>query len=576
MQANTQHTTDTRRSAIVVVVLMVATLFLMWRAIDLHVFRKDFLQGQGDARYLRVVPVPANRGMITDRHGEPLAISTPVESIWANPKELLQASKQLPKLVGALQIDGAALQRRLLALKDKEFIYLKRWAAPDVVAKVMALGIPGVALQSEYRRYYPSGEVTAHVVGFTNIDDQGQEGVELAYDSHLRSRSGSKLVIKDRLGQIVENVELVNDPRPGEDLVLSIDRRIQYLAYRELKAAVIKHNADAGTAVVLDAKTGEILAMVNQPAYNPNNRSDLDTAHLRNRAVTDVFEPGSTVKPFIIAAALESGDYQPTTMIDTNPGLMRVGKKIIRDIRNYGRINVATVIKKSSNVGASKIALSLDPRRLWQTLAGVGFGELSGSGFPGEVKGQLTDFGRWRPIERATLSFGYGMSVTALQLARAYAVFASDKQLPKSTLLRKIYPENAAQYDTRSMLSRKTIMQVRAMLESVVTNGGTGSRARVPGYRIAGKTGTVKKIANGEYLDDSYLAVFAGIAPVSDPRLVMVVMIDEPRGEQYYGGAVAAPVFSKVIGGALRMLDVPPDNFPTLKGTRLALMDERK
>jgi len=468
------------------------------------------------------------------------------------------------------------LKRRLVALKEKEFIYLKRWAAPDVVAKVMALGIPGVALQKEYRRYYPSGEVTAHVVGFTNIDDHGQEGVELAYDSHLRSRSGSKRVLKDRLGRIVENVELVNDPRPGEDLVLSIDRRIQYVAYRELKAAVIKHNADAGTAVVLDAKTGEILAMVNQPAYNPNNRRDLDAAHLRNRAVTDVFEPGSTIKPFVVAAALESGDYKPTTMIDTNPGLMRVGKKIIRDIHNYGRINVAAVIKRSSNVGASKIALSLDPRRLWKTLAGVGFGGFSGSGFPGEVRGQLTDFTSWHPIERATLSFGYGMSVTALQLARAYAVFASDKQPPKSTLLRKSYSENGVHYDARSLLSRKTIMQVRGMLESVVTSGGTGSRARVPGYRIAGKTGTVKKIANGKYLDDSYLSVFAGIAPVSDPRLVMVVMIDEPRGEQYYGGAVAAPVFSKVIGGALRMLDVPPDNFPSLKGRHLALMDERK
>ncbi|MCF6259120.1 MAG: penicillin-binding protein 2 [Gammaproteobacteria bacterium] len=561
------------RRLLVLAVLSLAGLALVARAVDLQVVRKDFLQGQGDARYSRVVSEPAHRGMITDRLGEPLAISTPVDSVWANPQELILARDSWSQLTKVLGLKRGALERQLAAKRDKEFMYLKRRVAPDLAQKVMALEVPGVALLPEYKRFYPAGEVTAHVVGFTNVDDQGQEGMELVYDARLKSIAGAKRVIKDRIGRVVENVERVSEPQPGEDLVLSIDRRLQYLAYRELKAAVKNNRADAGSVVILDVRTGEVLAMVNQPAYNPNNRAKLKSSHLRNRAVTDVFEPGSTIKPFTVAAALETGRFNSNTVVDVRPGYLKVGRKTIRDFRDYGVIDVSTILQKSSNVGASKLALSITPEHLWQVFASVGLGADSGSGFPGEPSGLLTDFGAWHDIQRATVSYGYGLSVTAMQLARAYAALATDgRPLPVSFLRRSEAQaaELASLYEP--VLSENSLRKVRRMLERVVEEGGTGTRAAVPGYRIAGKTGTVKKSGAGGYVEDSYLALFAGLAPASDPRLAMVVMIDEPRGEEYYGGVVAAPVFSRVMAGALRMLDIPPDNVNPDASHRLAFL----
>ena len=552
--------------------MMAITVLLMWRAVDLNVFNKDFLQQQGDARYLRVVPVPAHRGMITDRYGEPLAISTPVASVWANPKELRQHPEQWQALANILQIDVKEVADQMKERGDKEFVYLKRQVNPDVVKRLKALNIPGVDFQGEYRRYYPAAEVTSHLLGFTNIDDQGQEGLELAYDNILKGTPGANRVIKDRLGRVVETVERVSEPRPGQDVILSIDRRIQYLAYRELKAAVVKHQAKSGSAVVMDAKTGEILAMVNQPAFNPNNRKELQGGdNLRNRALTDVFEPGSTIKPFTIAAVLEDGHYTPDSMIDTAPGMLRLGGRLIRDTHNYGIIDVSTIIQKSSNVGASKLALSMEPRKLWNVLAGVGFGFNTGSGFPGESPGSLSDYSGWRPIETASMSFGYGLSVTAVQLARAYAVFANDGFLPSVSLLRTVHSVQKTAQTYQRIFSARTARQVRAMMELVVHSGGTGTLARVPGYRIAGKTGTVRKIGPDGYEDGAYLSVFAGMAPASNPRLIMVVMIDDPQGKQYYGGLVAAPVFSKVMADALRILDIPPDDLPAADEPRLAM-----
>lgn len=563
----------TGRRKLVLVALVGVSLLLVLRAVDLQVVHKDFLQGQGDARYLREVSDPAHRGMITDRNGEPLAISTPVDSVWADPQELVNARDQWPRLAKALGISRDALKRMLASKRDKEFVYLKRHVAPDLAKRVMSLEIPGVALSQEYKRFYPAGEVAAHVVGFANIDDVGQEGIELVFDDRLKGKPGIKRVIKDRFGRIVENVERVSEPQPGGNITLSMDRRLQYLAYRELKKAVKGNRADSGSLVILDAHTDEVLAMVNQPSYNPNNRENLKTSHMRNRAITDVFEPGSTIKPFTIAAALESGRFSPHTAIDTHPGKLRIGRKTIHDFRDYGVIDVATVIQKSSNVGASKMALTISPEYLWNAFVSVGLGQDTGSGFPGESAGLLTDYGTWRDIERATVSYGYGLSVTTLQLARAYAALATNgRSLPVSFLPRD--PGNVKDLASiyEPVFSQKSLRAVRRMLESVVVKGGTGTKAAVSGYRIAGKTGTVRKSGSGGYVEDSYLALFAGMAPASNPQLVMVVVINEPRGEEYYGGTVAAPVFANVMAGALRMLDIPPDNLKAMPGQRLALL----
>jgi len=548
------------RPLLILVSLLLVVAVLSWRVLDLQVLNKGFLQSQGDARHLRVVAIAAHRGMITDRNGQPLAISTPVDSVWANPQELLVAREQWGQLARLLEMDEAYLKKRIMTRAGREFVYLKRHVNPDRARQIMALDIPGISLQREYRRYYPAGEVAAHVVGFTNVDDHGQEGIELAYEQWLEGRPGSKRVLKDRLGHIVEDVESIREPAPGKDLRLSLDLRLQYLAYRELKTAVRLHRARSASALILDARSGEILAMVNQPSYNPNSRGHLRSDHYRNRAVTDVFEPGSTMKPFTIAAALEVGKYRPDSRIDTAPGYFRVGHSTVRDVVNYGTIDVTTVIQKSSNVGASKIALSIEPQQLWNMFSGVGFGSLTGSGFPGEVSGLLSDYWRWHDIERATLAFGYGLSVTALQLAQAYGVLADGGRLHTASFLPVEESAPAEQ-----VMSSTTARQVMAMMETVVGKKGTGHLARVRGYRVAGKTGTVQKIGAGGYSDERYLALFAGVAPVSDPRLVMVVVINEPRDGEYYGGRVAAPVFANVMTGALRLLGIVPDDVPAAR-----------
>jgi len=539
---------------------MICMAGLLFRAVDLQVLNKEFLQNHGDARALRVVKIPAHRGMITDRNGESLAISTPVNSIWAVPRKVMAADAKLDQLAEYLDIDEKELSSMLKDRIGRQFVYLKRHVAPALAEQVMLLDIPGISLQREYRRYYPAGEVTSHVLGFTNIDDSGQEGMELAYDSWLKGSPGSKRVLKDRLGRIIENIESITMPDPGNQLVLAIDRRVQYLAYRELKSAVNHHKARAGTLVILDVKTGEIIAMVGQPSYNPNNRTGLKSGHYRNRALTDVFEPGSTLKPFTIATALESGLYDLKSTIDTHPGFFKVGDHTIRDHRDYGVIDLATVIKKSSNIGASKIALSLEPLDFWSTLTKVGFGQATGSGFPGESSGYLNPYNNWSEVEQATMSFGYGISTTALQLALAYMPFATDGMMLPVSFLKVTEPVTASR-----VFSAGVARQVRTMLESVIQKGGTGIRAFIEGYRVAGKTGTVHKTVVGGYSEDRYLSLFAGMAPASNPRLIAVVIIDEPKGDQYYGGLVAAPVFAKVMAGALRLLDIPPDDLPVLK-----------
>ncbi len=531
-------------------------VLLAARSAQLQLVDHEFLQGQADARHLRVVEVPAHRGMMTDRNGEPLAISTPVQSVWANPKELVAAPADLRGLARLLKMKPEQLQRLLGQRKSREFVYLRRHLSPDLADQVMALGIPGLYLQQEYRRYYPAGEVAAHLVGFSNVDDQGQEGLELAFDDWLSGEPGAKRVVKDGRRHIIENVENIRSARPGKALVLSIDRRIQYLAYRELKAAVRQHRARSGSMVVLDNRTGEVLAMVNQPAFNPNNRKRLKADKMRNRALTDVFEPGSTMKPFVIAAALESGDYRPASSIDTSPGLVQVGVHTIRDKHDYGRLDLTGVLRKSSNVGASKIALALEPEDFWTGLSDAGFGVVTESGFPGEASGYLADFHRWRDIERATLAYGYGLSVTGMQLAQAYSVLANDGYRVPITLLKR---DADSELERQAAFSPMVARAVRKMMESVVAADGTAPLAAVNGYRVAGKTGTAHKSEAGGYAEKRYLSVFAGMAPASDPRLVAVVVINEPSNGEYYGGKVAAPVFSRVMAGALRLLNIPPD-----------------
>lgn len=522
---------------------------------DLQVLKRDFLLSQGDARFLRDMEIPAHRGVIRDRNGEPLAISTPVDSVWANPGDLLSASRdQIAALAQLLQLNTDQLLSDLQARRDREFVYLRRRITPNLGQRVIALGLPGVALQREYRRFYPAGEVAGQVIGFTNIDDVGQEGLELAFNSWLQGEPGAKRVIKDRLGRVIEDVERLREPKPGHDLTLSLDRRLQYIAYRALKGAVQKHGAHSGSLVLLDARTGEVLAMVNQPAFNPNDRSQLIPSHYRNRAVTDTYEPGSSLKPFTVSAALDSGRFSSHTVVDTTPGVLRVAGDTVHDVRNYGVIDVATVIEKSSNVGAAKIALDLEPGTVWRMLSTVGFGRPTGSGFPGEAAGYLSGRPPRYTIDRATLAFGYGISTTALQLAHAYTAIANDGRLLPVSLLRV----NSAPAGKRVM-SVHAARAVRRMMELVVSSEGTAPKAAIAGYRIAGKTGTVKKSVAGGYSDNRYVALFAGIAPASDPRFVCTVIVNEPSGKAYYGGLVAAPVFKRVIEGALRLRDVPPD-----------------
>ncbi|TNF38866.1 MAG: penicillin-binding protein 2, partial [Gammaproteobacteria bacterium] len=537
---------------------------LLWRALDMQVLNQQFFKQQGDARHLRVVELSAHRGDIYDRNGEPMAISTPVDSVWANPSELSQASDRLNELAGVLEIDKSELRKRIKNNAQREFLYLRRHISPEYAQAVRDLSIPGVYLQREYKRFYPAGEVASHLIGFTNVDDKGQEGVELAYDQWLSGVNGSKRIIRDRLGRAIDDVERLSPVQPGKPIYLSIDRRIQYLAYRSLKAAVKEHHAKAGMVVVLDAHTGEVMAMVNQPSFNANDRSQLRPGVYRNRGVTDVFEPGSTMKPFTIAAALETGRWHPKDNVHTEPGYYRVQGNLIKDMRNYGKLDLNGIILKSSNVGVSKIAMSMDQEQQLGMYMRLGFGADTGSGFPGEQSGSLRT-GRISEFERATMAFGYSLSVTALQLARAYGVFAADGMIYPVSLLRRDSPAQGER-----VISAQTAMQVRRMMENVVGPEGTANKARVSNYRVAGKTGTVHKFIAGGYAEDRYLAIFAGVAPASNPRLVTVVVLDEPRNDHYFGGEVAGPVFSNIMAGALRLLDIAPDDL------KIASKDRRR
>lgn len=540
------------RRRLLLVMVLLGFVALLGRSLYLQSFHKRFLQEKGDARYNRTLVLPSQRGKITDRHGELLAISSPVESVWANPSDVKINDVQTKKIADLLGLKADSVGKKL-ANSEREFVYLKRRISPELAAEIMKLGVPGIYLQREYKRYYPAGEVTAHLVGFTGIDDQGQEGFELTMNKTLSGKSGSRRVIKDRAGHIIEDLEAVKVPQDGHDVVLSIDRRIQYLAHRELVKAVDQFKAKAGAAVVLDAKTGEVLAMANVPTYNPNNPVNIQ-GKSRNRAITDVFEPGSTMKTITAAAALESGKYQPDTKIQTAPGYMSIGPATIHDAHPHGVLSVAEVIQKSSNVGAAKMALALDRQYLWGVFNMIGFGTKTRIGFPGEAAGRLRDHKTWRPIEQATMSYGHGISVTLLQMARSYTVFANDGELkPVSLLKLKEAPVGT------QVFSADTAKYVKDMLEMVVLPGGTALRAQVPGYRVAGKTGTTHKLGAHGYEKNKYVGSFVGMAPASNPRLIMAVMIDDPSSGQYYGGTVAAPVFSAVMTDALRMLAIPQD-----------------
>lgn len=548
------------RLLIVVLILFIIAFGLIGRLIDLTVINRQFLRKQGNARTVRTLNIPAHRGMILDRHGEPLAISTPVEAIWVDPAYFKPNRPQLFLLSHILQTNPQTIHETVLHGRLKEFVYLKRGLNPNLAKQVKDLKIPGVFLQNEYHRYYPEGPVMAHVVGLTNVDDQGQEGLELAFNNWLEGQSGIKKVIKDRLGHIVADIRSIRQPRPGHDLQLSIDKRIQYVAFRELKTGIERYQADSGSVVVLDVKTGEVLAMANWPSYNPNDRLTAHGGHTRNRALTDLFEPGSTIKSFSMASVLESGRFTPQTLINTSPGWMIVAGKRIMDERNNGIMDLTKILQISSNMGMSKLILSLPAENLWNTLNAVGFGQITQSGFPGERTGSLPNFKVWNPFVLATLSFGYGISVTALQLAQAYAVLAHGGIKVPTTFL-KVQDEIPL---GQQVMDKNISKEVLDMLESVLTKGGTAPLARVPGYRVTGKTGTVRIVGIHGYEKHRYNSIFIGIAPASHPRLVVAVILHDPKGRLYYGGYTAGPIFSHVMNSALHLLSIPPDNLASL------------
>jgi cell division protein FtsI (penicillin-binding protein 3) len=544
------------RAHLIFGLLACAALGLLWRAADLELIDHGFLASQGAARFSRVVTIASHRGTITDRYGEPLAVSTPVDSVWVNPRELALASDQIPRLAEALGIERQPLAQHVTSNLDREFLYVARHRQPAEAERIKQLGIPGVYLTREYRRYYPAGEVAGQLLGFTNIDDAGQEGLELAFDHWLAGEDGAKRVIQDRYGRVVSDVESIRPARPGRDLVLSLDLRLQYLAYRELKAAIREQRARAGALVVLDVASGEVLAMVNQPAFNPNDRDQMSAAIYHNRAATDIFEPGSSIKPFVVAAGMAAGKYDDHSIIDTSPGYIKVGTRIFEEEHgSLGRIDIATILAKSSNVGMARIALSLEPQQIWTTLTQMGFGRTTASGFPGESAGLLSNYTHWRPIGIATMSHGYGISVTPLQLAHAYATLGALGLSRPISYVRVDGPVPA-----QRVLDEHLCRELIGMLESVVVaEGATGTKAAIPGYRVAGKTGTAFKATAGGYSTNLYMSVFAGVAPATEPRLAVAVVIDEPSAGQHLGGVVAAPVFSAVMGGALRLLAIAPD-----------------
>ena len=540
------------RATLLFMLMLAGFTGLLGRGVYLQGIHDDFLQKKGDARYSRVIEVSAHRGMISDRNGEPLAVSTPVESVWASPSDVEADRQQVRKLAQVLGMNVKDLRDRLFDT-SRDFVYLKRQLPPDQVEKVVSLNIPGIMLQREYRRYYPAGEEAAQILGFTGQDDNGQEGLELALQEQLAGKAGSQRVIKDRRGHIVEDAGSLKVSKPGADILLSVDSKLQHLAYRELKYAVIEHRAKSGSIVVLDARSGEVLALANYPGFNPNSRNNINSNSIRNRAVTDLFEPGSTMKPFAVATAIESGKVRPNTLINTENGVFTVSNRKIHDQHPAAMMTVSQIIQRSSNVGAAKVALSMKPEELWQGLSESGFGEQTGSNFPGEAAGKLRDPKSWRPIEQATMSYGHGLSVSLLQLARAYTIFAGNGDLKPISLLKVKEPVTG-----KKVFSERTTHSLVNMLETVTQPGGTAPLAQISGYRVAGKTGTAHKLEEGRYVN-RYVASFVGFAPVSNPRLVVAVMIDEPGNDEYYGGMVAAPVFSKVTGAALHALNVPND-----------------
>jgi cell division protein FtsI (penicillin-binding protein 3) len=541
------------RSRMLGLLLMGAFAALIGRAFYLQIFNSDFLQEKGESRYRRDIEVSASRGKIVDRNGDMLAVSTPMKTVWAIPADArTMTADQKRQLAALLEMSLRELDAKIG--QDKTFTFVKRQVPPETAARVAALKLPGVHQEREFRRFYPTGDMTAHIVGFTGVDDKGLEGVELAFQQDLLGRAGSRSVIRDRRGNIIEDVGALKAPQDGQDIRLALDSKLQYIAYSQLRAAVEEHKAKAGGIVVIDARNGEVLALANWPTYNPNNRENLSGAQLRNRALTDTFEPGSTLKPFAAALALDKGKFKPESIINCAPGRLTIGSATISDAHPHGALTVNQVIQKSSNVGVTKMALTLPPEEMWGMLDAVGFGRLPRLGFPGEVAGRLRPWKNWRPIEQATMSYGHGISVSLIQLARAYTVFARDGDLiPLSLIKTEGEPVRGVQ-----VFSPQTARDMRLMLEMAAGPGGTAPKAQVPGYRVAGKTGTAHKLEGGAYVN-KYVSSFVGFAPVSDPRLIIAVMIDEPSAGKHYGGAVAAPVFAQVAGASLRTLGVQPD-----------------
>lgn len=541
------------RSRFLLFVLFIAFCTLIIRAFWLQGISNEFLQKQGENRYARTLELPATRGKIIDRNEQVLASSIPVKAIWAIPDDVLESPKekirQLAKLLKMTEID---LRKKLDS--DRQFVYLKRQVEKEQSDRIEALKIKGIETRKEYKRFYPEGEVMAHVVGFTNVEDKGQEGIELASEKNLAGKTGSRRVIKDRLGFIVQDIESIREPHDGKDINLSVDSKIQYIAYTHLKDAIEKHKAKAGGAIVLDVRTGEILALVNLPTYNPNDRSVLSGAQLRNRVMTDTFEPGSTMKPFAVALALNTGRVTPTTVFQTAPGYMTIGSATIHDAHKQDELTVAGIIQKSSNIGTAKIALQMRPQEMWEMYSALGFGQRPNIGFPGAVAGRMRHFKTWKPIEQATISYGHGMSVSLIQIARAYMIFARNGD----TIPLTFQKSESIKEGTR-IISEKTALQMRAMLEAATEPGGTGTQARIAGYRVAGKTGTAHKVEAGKYVN-KYVGDFVGFAPVSNPRVIVAVMIDEPSSGGYYGGTVAGPVFAAITANVLRSLNIPPDS----------------
>lgn len=556
-QQQQQHTMEPWRFKLVLGGMLFLLIVLVIMLVRLHVVEQPFLFEQGEKRTVRTETQPAVRGMITDRYGKPLAVSTPVVDLWLNPKQV--DNSQLSSVASALSINTKELRQRVVKAQQqgRSFLYLKRQVEPEIAQQLLSKRIAGVYGDEDFKRYYPAAEVTAHTLGIVNIDGKGQEGIELAYDEYLQGKPGSRTVVKDLYGNVIKQLQVKSVSEPGKDLALTLDLRLQYLAYRELKAVVSQHRADSGSAILLDAKTSEVLALVSQPSYNPNNRSMLNPEQMRNRAVADLIEPGSTIKPFVVAAALESGSYSPNSIVHTAPGYLRVKNKTVRDHRNYGDLDITGIITKSSNVGVTKLAHSLGAEKIWRFYTEAGIGQATSAlGFPGEAVGQMPYPEQMDALRLATVAYGYGLSLSPLSLAYAYTNFTQEG-CSKPLLLVK----DARSSDTcHQSMSPQVANQVLAMLETVISKVGTGSRARVNGYRAGGKTGTAHRIGKGGYDDESYTAVFAGVAPISAPELVLVVVIDNPKGREYYGGEVAAPVFSRVMEQALRLRQVVPDD----------------